>query len=109
MTGLAAFLVQVAAGQNRRIAGSCSMDVDVLEAPGGEEICHRGVVERRGARTVPLGVGLNLREWPLDLLSARRSVLSVMTYFVGCASLVLFSCGAGARVDVGEVGCVGRG
>jgi len=81
------------------------MNVEVLESPGSEEIYHRGIVERRGARTGALAIRLNLREWPLDLLGAHRSVFPVVVALF----LWWFSFCTSARVDVGQVGRVRLG
>jgi hypothetical protein len=71
--GLLASLVQVSTGQNGRVAGASGVYVEVL-AFSGEQLLHRGILKRRGARPLPLGVGLELREGPLDLLCSASPV-----------------------------------
>ena len=60
-------LVQFCAGQDRGVTGAGSVDVYVFDL-SCEEIIHRSVLERRGARPVSLCIGVNLGEGPLDLL-----------------------------------------
>src|SRR5215208_4096463 len=83
------------------------MDVEVLEV-SAEELLHRDVVERRGARSSPQRIGLYLREGPLDLLSGCTLVLCVLVAFFMVVSPFLSS-GTGARVDVGQVCHLGLG
>ena len=83
------------------------MDVEVLEV-SAEELFHRGIVERRGARPVPQRIGLYLREGPLDLLSGCTLVLCVLVAFFMVVSPFLSS-GTGARVDVSQVYRLGLG
>ncbi len=82
------------------------MHIEVLEL-AREELLYRGVLKRRGARPMPLGVGLNLREGPLDLLSGCPSMLCVLVTFFAVRAFLLSRASAG--VDVCEVHGVGLG
>jgi hypothetical protein len=83
-----------------RVAGASGVDVEVLEF-SGEQFLHRGVLKRRGARPVPLSVGLDLREGPLDLLCSGSPVSPMpLVSFFAVSALLPFSFSAGAWVDV---------
>src|SRR5829696_3843613 len=105
---------QVGACQYWRIAASRLVEVDELRF-AREQLLHGGVVQRGGARSPTLRVGLHLVERVLDLLGVAVSfaclgvsgvlgVLGVLGSFpFTCAPVFLALFGAGAVVDVGEV------